>query len=130
MHINIISPERILFSGEARQVTAPGSEGDFGVLPGHAPLISLLRPGTITVDRAGEAPLKLAVAEGLAEVTATHCTILTQKAVPLDGITGADAQAELAAAQTQLDKAVTEEETKAAEARLTMAQAVVEAVKG
>ena len=53
-HFELVSPEKISFSGEVDQVDVPGAEGDFGVLAGHAPLIALIRPGIMTVTAAGE----------------------------------------------------------------------------
>ena len=58
-HFDLVSPERMLFSGEVDQVDVPGSEGDFGVLAGHAPLIAMLRPGIVSVLGAG-APMRSA----------------------------------------------------------------------
>ncbi len=80
LSVQIITPEKIIFSGDADMVLVPGTEGEFGVLPGHAPLISTLRPGTIEVTRAGQPPLKVTVADGIAEVTPEKCVILTQEA--------------------------------------------------
>ena len=80
LSVQIITPEKIIFSGDADMVLVPGTEGEFGVLPGHAPLISTLRPGTIEVTRAGQPPLKVTVADGIAEVTPEKCVILTQDA--------------------------------------------------
>ena len=53
-HFELASPERLVFSGEVEQVDVPGSEGDFGVLAGHAPLVTILRPGIMTVYAGGE----------------------------------------------------------------------------
>jgi F-type H+-transporting ATPase subunit epsilon len=80
MQVQIITPEKIVFEGEADMVVAPGGLGDFGVLPGHAPFISTLKAGVIEVTRAGEPPLKIAVDSGIAEVTPEKCVILTQEA--------------------------------------------------
>ena len=53
-HFDLVSPEKLLFSGEVEQVDVPGSEGDFGVLAGHAPLVSIIRPGILTVRVEGK----------------------------------------------------------------------------
>jgi F-type H+-transporting ATPase subunit epsilon len=53
LHFELVSPEKLLFSGDVNQVDVPGAEGDFGVLEGHAPTVATLRPGIVTVRRAG-----------------------------------------------------------------------------
>ena len=68
-HFDLVSPEKLLFSGEVDQVDVPGSEGDFGVLAGHAPTVSALRPGIMTVNVNGQAQ-KMIVLGGFAEVSA------------------------------------------------------------
>ncbi len=89
MHLQLITPERVLFEGEAYMVTAPGVEGDFGVLDGHMPFISTLRPGVIIVDLADGQTHRFTVAGGVAEVVPDRVTILAEKAVDM-----ADADAE------------------------------------
>src|SRR4051812_13266126 len=68
-HFDLVSPEKLLFSGEVDQVDVPGTEGDFGVLAGHAPLVSALRPGIMTVYVNGQAQ-RMVVLGGFAEVSA------------------------------------------------------------
>ena len=68
-HFDLVSPEKLLFSGEVDQVDVPGTEGDFGVLAGHAPTVSALRPGIMTVFVGGEAQ-RMVVLGGFAEVSA------------------------------------------------------------
>jgi F-type H+-transporting ATPase subunit epsilon len=68
-HFDLVSPEKLLFSGEVDQVDVPGTEGDFGVLAGHAPIVSALRPGIMTVMVNGQAQ-RMVVLGGFAEVSA------------------------------------------------------------
>ena len=68
-HFDLVSPQKLLFSGEVDQVDVPGSEGDFGVLAGHAPAVSALRPGIMTVIVGGNAQ-RMVVLGGFAEVSA------------------------------------------------------------
>src|SRR6186997_1587097 len=68
-HFDLVSPEKLLFSGEVDQVDVPGAEGDFGVLAGHAPTVSALRPGIMTVFVNGQAQ-RMVVLGGFAEVSA------------------------------------------------------------
>lgn len=78
-HFELVSPEKLLFSGEVEQVDVPGAEGDFGVLAGHAPMVSTIRPGILTVRGAG-GEQKIVVLGGFAEVSAAGLTILADLA--------------------------------------------------
>jgi F-type H+-transporting ATPase subunit epsilon len=82
-HLDLVSPEKLLFSGEVEQVDLPGSEGDFGVLAGHAPLVATLRPGILTVYREGGA-LRIVVNGGFAEVGPAGLTVLADRAVAVE----------------------------------------------
>jgi F-type H+-transporting ATPase subunit epsilon len=80
-HFDLVSPEKLLFAGEVNQVDLPGAEGDFGVLAGHAPLVSTLRPGILVIrDERGELPV--VINGGFAEVGPTGLTVLADMAVP------------------------------------------------
>lgn len=78
-HFELVSPEKLLFSGDVEQVDVPGAEGDFGVLAGHAPFVSTLRPGILTVYGAG-GEQKIVVLGGFAEVSAAGLTVLADVA--------------------------------------------------
>ena len=82
-HFDLVSPEKLLFSGEVNQVDVPGSEGDFGVLAGHAPLMTTLRPGILVLHGEGSA-LQVVVNGGFAEVGAAGLTVLADIAVPVE----------------------------------------------
>jgi F-type H+-transporting ATPase subunit epsilon len=85
-HFELVSPEKLLFSGDVEQVDVPGAEGDFGVLAGHAPMVTTLRPGILTVHAAG-GEQKMVVLGGFAEVSEAGLTILAdlaEKAADLD----------------------------------------------
>jgi F-type H+-transporting ATPase subunit epsilon len=84
-HFELVSPEKLLFSGEVEQVDVPGAEGDFGVLAGHAPFVTTLRPGILTVHAAG-GEQKIVVLGGFAEVSAEGLTVLADVAEPVEGI--------------------------------------------
>ena len=94
-HFELVSPEKIAFSGEVDQVDVPGAEGDFGVLAGHAPLISLIRPGIMTVYAAGE-QTKIVVLGGFAEVGPDGLTVLADVATSLEDIDRAVLQKQIA----------------------------------
>ena len=79
----LVSPERLLLSSQADMVTVPGSEGEMGVLAGHAPVLSTLRPGVISVQDDGRVTRRFFVRGGFVEVTAAGLTILSEEAVDL-----------------------------------------------
>ena len=79
LHFELVSPEKLVFSGEVEQVDVPGAEGDFGVLAGHAPFVSTLRPGILTV-RSASGEQKIVVLGGFAEVSAQGLTVLAELA--------------------------------------------------
>ena len=81
LHFEFVSPERVLFSGDVDQVDLPGAEGDLGILPGHAPLVTSLRPGIVTIYNGG-AREPIVVVGGFAEVSPAGLTILADRAVP------------------------------------------------
>ena len=82
-HFDLVSPEKLAFSGEVDQVDVPGVEGDFGVLAGHAPIVTTLRPGILVIfGESGELPI--VVNGGFAEVGPTGLTVLADTAVPRD----------------------------------------------
>jgi F-type H+-transporting ATPase subunit epsilon len=82
-HFDLVSPEKLLFAGDVGQVDLPGSEGDLGVLAGHAPLVTALRPGIIVVFREG-GDLRVVVNGGFAEVGPSGLTVLADMAVPVE----------------------------------------------
>jgi len=79
----LVSPERLVLSRDVEMVVVPGSEGYFGVLPRHAPMISTLAAGVIDIYQGGVVVERIFVAGGFAEVTETRCTVLAEEAVPL-----------------------------------------------
>jgi F-type H+-transporting ATPase subunit epsilon len=82
-HFDLVSPEKLAFSGEVDQVDIPGAEGDFGVLAGHAPVVAAVRPGIVTVT-AGGTRQKIIVLGGLAEVSDKGLTLLADTATSIE----------------------------------------------
>ncbi len=80
LHFSLVSPQRELFSGDVDQVDAAGTEGDFGVLAGHAPFMTALREGVVTVHNGGKTTV-FEVKGGFADITAEGLTILAEQAV-------------------------------------------------
>jgi F-type H+-transporting ATPase subunit epsilon len=87
-HFDLVSPEKLLFSGDVTQVDVPGEEGDFGVLAGHAPFVAIMKPGVLTVYGDG-APHRIVVHGGFAEVGPTGLTVLAEEATPVEEIDAA-----------------------------------------
>jgi len=104
-HFELVTPERLLLAGEAEQVVIPGVEGDFAVLSGHAPVISMLRPGILEITMT-DAKRRVFVKKGVAEADPERLTVLAQIAVDVD----------------ELDSRLIADELKAAEAELAEAQ--------
>jgi len=95
VQFELVSPERLVVSRPVEMVVVPGVEGDFGVLPGHAPLISEVRPGVITVFEGGKVEERIFVAGGFAEVTAERCTVLADEAASPETLDRAAIEADL-----------------------------------
>jgi len=84
-HFELVSPEKLLFSGEVEQVDLPGNEGDMGILANHAPMVTTLRPGILTVRGSG-GEQKIVVLGGFAEVSAKGLTVLADAAEAAENI--------------------------------------------
>lgn len=82
LHFDLVSPEKLAFSGDVDQVDIPGVEGDFGVLAGHAPVVAAIRPGILTITTAGKHE-RIIVLGGLAEVSEKGLTVLADVATSL-----------------------------------------------
>ena len=95
IQFELVTPERLLISTEVEMVVVPGSEGNFGVLPGHAPLISTIRPGTIDIYQGQAITERIFVVGGIAEVTPERCTVLADEAMPPDSLDRGALDAEL-----------------------------------
>jgi F-type H+-transporting ATPase subunit epsilon len=91
----LVSPERLLFSGAVEQVIVPGAEGEFTVLKDHAPLMALMKPGIVTVVESGARTQKLFVRGGFADVSPAGLTILAEEAIPVEQVDAAKIDAEI-----------------------------------
>ena len=95
VQFELVTPEQLLVSRDVDMVVVPGTEGNFGVLPGHAPLISTIRPGTIDIYEGNAIAERIFVAGGFAEVTPERCTVLADEALPPDTLDRAELETEL-----------------------------------
>jgi F-type H+-transporting ATPase subunit epsilon len=118
----LVMPERELLATEADMVVVPGSEGDFGVLHGHAPLISTVRPGVLEVIQGDKVENRFMVVGGFAEVTAERCTVLANEAMPFAEVTAEQLAERERAAERDLADAANEAERTSAEKDLAIAK--------
>jgi F-type H+-transporting ATPase subunit epsilon len=96
----LVSPERLLLaSSDVTEVSVPGADGYFTVMANHAPLMTTIRPGIVTVKQSTGADLKFVVLGGFADVTSAGCAILAEKASPAGEVSAADIDAAIAAAK-------------------------------
>jgi F-type H+-transporting ATPase subunit epsilon len=129
LSFSLVSPERELFSGDVKQVDAPGIEGEFGVLPSHAPFMTVLKPGVVRIyEASGVTPVF--VRGGFADVTPAGLTILAEEAVRLSDVDAGALDAEIARVRSDAtDPGDEARRTRAAE-RLAYLEALKAAVSG
>lgn len=125
----LVSPERLLVSRPVDMVVVPGGEGDFGVLPGHAPLISTVRPGVIEIFEGSVVSDRIFVAGGFAEVTAERCTVLAEEAIRIADLDAAVIEQQFRDAQDDVRDAATDHQRDNATRRATVAAAKLDAMK-
>ena len=101
MHLQIVTPERAVFSASVSEVTLPGESGEFGVLSGHRPLLTLLRPGTL-VAHTDLGPRPFAVGSGFAEVSGSTINVVVGACEGADTIDVSAARATLAASEKRI----------------------------
>ncbi|MEK9678047.1 MAG: ATP synthase F1 subunit epsilon [Rhodospirillaceae bacterium] len=123
----LVSPSRLLASEDVDMVVVPGEEGDFGVMPGHTPVLSTVRAGVVDIHNDGQVTKRLFVEGGFAEATDERCTVLAEEATPLDEITAEAAGERLAKAQEALNSA-DDESRDAVEKELRTAEVLAQAV--
>lgn len=124
IQFELVSPSKLLVSSAVDMVVVPGTEGDFGALPRHSPVIATVRPGVIDIHDEGKVSNRIFVAGGFAEVNEERITVLAEEAIPVAELTAEQAGERLKAAQEALADARTEAEKAAAEARVAIAVAM------
>lgn len=118
----LVMPEREVLATEADMVVVPGSEGDFGVLHGHAPVISTVRPGVLEVIQGNKVDRRFIVVGGFAEVTPERCTVLADEALPFEEVTAEQLADRERQAQNDVTDAGNDAERQAAEKALAVAR--------
>ncbi|CAO3351321.1 F0F1 ATP synthase subunit epsilon [Azospirillum melinis] len=128
VEFELVSPEKLLKSQPVDMVVVPGSEGDFGVLAGHSPMISTVRPGVIDVYEGDRIVDRVFVAGGFAEVTEARCTVLAEEAVALTDLDRAAVEKQIKDLSEDLDDSKSDAERAAAESKLAVARAKLDAL--
>jgi F-type H+-transporting ATPase subunit epsilon len=128
LQFELVTPERLAVGEAVAMVEVPGEMGDFGVLPGHAPFFSMIRPGVITVHGNDNAQTHYFVPSGYAEVNPDGCILLVEHARNLADVSKADAETELKAAKQTLANAEDAHASALAEQAVRVAEALAEAV--
>lgn len=121
-NFRLVMPERELLAIEADMVVVPGSEGDFGVLHGHAPLISTVRPGVLEVFQGSKVDQRFLLVGGFAEVTPDRCTVLADEALPFETVTPEQLVERERAAEQELADAASDTEKATAQRSLAVAK--------
>ncbi|MCH8153717.1 MAG: F0F1 ATP synthase subunit epsilon [Proteobacteria bacterium] len=125
VEFELVTPERLVVSRGVDMVVVPGTEGDFGVLPGHTPMISTVRPGIVNVYEGREIVERMFVAGGFAEVTAARCTVLADRAVAVDELDRAAAEQTLKDAREDLADADTDDARAEAEKQIAIDEEIL-----
>lgn len=126
LHVDVVSAEAAIFTGEAKFVVLPGEAGELGILPGHTPLISRIRPGTLKIVREDNSEENVFVAGGILEVQPGSVTVLADTAIRAADLDEAKAEAARQKAEEALRNAKDKADVAVVEAELAMlaAQAV------
>ena len=126
LHFDLVSPEKRLFEGDVDMVVVPGEEGDFGVLPGHAPLMSAIRMGAISVHD-GNTVTRTFIRGGFAEVTPDGLSVLAEEAIDLSSFDASGLATEIQNARDDVTAAKDEHARERAEAALARLEALRDA---
>lgn len=130
-NFELVSPERKLISEPALMVVIPGEEGDIGVLANHSSLMAAVRPGVVEIYTAGEqAPRRIFIAGGFADISASNCTVLAEEAVNVADLNPADLEQTIRNLTEELGSAATDIEKQRINKRIAAARAKLEAVTG
>ena len=127
--VELVTPVEVVLAREVDMVVVPGGDGDFGILPGHAPLLSTLRPGVVDIYEAGAISDSVFVADGFAEATEARVTILAEEALTMSEATAEEANARLKEARRRLDEAEDDAGRAAGERALGAAEALAQALE-
>ena len=126
IRFDLVAPERLLRSTDVDMVVVPGVDGDFGVLPGHAPVVSTVRPGVVEVHDAADVD-RVFVAGGVCEVSQDRCTVLADDAVPVADLDRGEVEQRLKDAREDLADAETDAQSHKAAAAVALLTELLQA---
>lgn len=123
LNFSLVSPERELINGQVEHVVVPGAEGEFGVLPGHAPVLAMIKPGVLRVIN-GADTRRIFVNGGFADVTPEGLTILAEEALDLADVTLASVESDLKDAQDDVRDSSSDAARAVAQAKVERAELI------
>jgi F-type H+-transporting ATPase subunit epsilon len=115
LHFELVSPARLLFSGDVDSVILPGTEGEMTILPMHAPVLSTLRPGVVTINKTAGSTDRIFVRGGFAEVNAQGLTLLAETAIPMAELDASAIASQIKDAEEDLADAADDESKRKAQ---------------
>ncbi len=121
----LVAPEKLIYSDEVEFVVVPGVEGDFGVLPGHALLLSTVRSGVVEIHENDKPKDRFFVGGGFAEVTPERCTVLCTESLNLTDFDESEANSRLENAKSALSEASSDVEREKCEKALEVAESLI-----
>jgi len=126
IHLEVVTPERKLFEADVDRVEVPGRDGELGILPGHAELVSELKPAGLLTYHIGDETGRMAISDGFVEVSAENVIVLADRAARPEDIDLARALALKEHAEKQLQKGLTDPDVDIVRASVELERAVIE----
>jgi F-type H+-transporting ATPase subunit epsilon len=123
-HFELVSPERLVFSGNVEAVVVPGAEGAFTVLKDHGPVMAILKAGIVEVDESQTKKQRLFVRGGFADVSSKGLTILAEQAIPVEDLNAAKLDAQISDAEEDVNDATSDEGKRLATEKLAQLREV------
>ena len=127
-HFELVSPDKVLFSGAARAVLVPGDEGDFQVLSDHAPVMTSVRPGVVAIDGAHGKHRRIFVRGGFADASKNGVILLAETAIPFEDLSADALHQEIVNAEEDLADA-SEDQKRLAQEKLDRLRELKDAIK-
>jgi F-type H+-transporting ATPase subunit epsilon len=128
LHFELVSPARLLYSGDVDAVSIPGTEGEMTILPAHAPVLATLKPGVVRVAKGGAAEERIFVRGGFAEVNPKGLTVLAETAIPMAELNAAALAQQIRNAEEDVADAKTDEARRKAAESLEHLKAIQSAI--
>ena len=129
LHFELVSPSRLLFSGDVASVTIPGTEGEMGIYPGHAPVLATLKPGVVTVHKDDGATDRIFVKGGMAEVNPAGLTLLAEVAIPVSELNAGTLASQIKDLEDDVGDAKSDEARRKASENLEHLKALQSAIR-